>query len=171
MLKKRTNSKKAKAPAVPPWVGQSVRRKEEARLVRGQGRFVDDNKLQGMLHLRFVRSPYAHARVVSVDVSEAAAHPGVVCTLTGAEVAAMVQPFIEIGPPPGGKIVDYPMGADKVRYQGEPVAAVVAESLLAAEDAAELVRVDYEALDPVIDAEDALKDKSILHASSGTNVV
>jgi 2-furoyl-CoA dehydrogenase large subunit len=171
MPKKRTNSKKPKPPAAPQWVGQSVRRKEEARLVRGQGRFVDDYKLQGMLHLRFVRSPYAHARVLSVDVSEAAAQPGVVCTLTGAEVAAMVQPFMEIGPPPGGKIVDYPMGADKVRYQGEPVAAVVAESLLAAEDAAELVRVDYEALDPVIDAEDALKDQSILHASSGTNVV
>ncbi|MDA2915068.1 hypothetical protein MYX77_14150, partial [Acidobacteriia bacterium AH_259_A11_L15] len=68
-------------------------------------------------------------------------------------------------------IIDYPMGVEKVRYQGEPVAAVVAESRMVAEDAAELVQVDYERLDPVLDAEDALRDKTILHESAGTNVV
>ncbi|MGH9579552.1 MAG: hypothetical protein ACRD2R_01055, partial [Terriglobales bacterium] len=158
-------------PVGAKWIGKSVPRKEEARLLRGQGKFVDDYKIQGMLYLRMVRSPFGHARVKSVDVSQAEAHPGVVCTLTGAEVTGMVQPFIEIGPPPGGKILDYPMAADHARYQGEPVAAVIAETQLAAEDAAELVSVDYEALDPVIDAEAALQDKSILHPSSGTNVV
>ncbi|HXE89961.1 MAG TPA: xanthine dehydrogenase family protein molybdopterin-binding subunit [Terriglobales bacterium] len=154
------------------WVGKPVPRKEEGRLLRGQGKFVDDYKLPGMLFLRFVRSPYAHARVTGIDVSEAAAHPGVVCTLTGPEVAGLCkQPFPEIGPPPGANIKDFPMAVDKVRYQGEPVAAVVAETQVAADDAAELVRVDYEALDPVIDTEDALADKSILHESAGTNLV
>ena len=66
------------------YVGQSIRRKEDARLVRGKGKFVDDIKLLGMLHLVFVRSPYAHATITSVDVAEAEALPGVVCTLTGA---------------------------------------------------------------------------------------
>ena len=63
------------------WVGQSIKRKEDARLVRGKGKFVDDIKLLGMLHLVFVRSPYAHAKIAAVDVSEAEALPGVVCTL------------------------------------------------------------------------------------------
>ena len=154
------------------WVGKSIPRKEEGRLLRGQGKFVDDYKLPGMLFLRFVRSPYAHARVTHIDVSEAAASPGVVCTLTGPEVAEMCkQPFPEIGPPPGANIKDYPMGVDKVRYQGEPIAAVVADTQWTADDAAELVRVDYEALEPVIDTEDALADKSILHESAGTNLV
>ena len=153
------------------WVGKSVNCKEAARLVRGEGKFVDDHKMNGMLYLHFVRSPYSHARIQSLDVSEAEASPGVVCTLTGPEVARLVQPFIEIGPEPGAKIVDYPMGVDKVRYQGEPVAAIVAESPTVAEDAAEAVRVDYETLQPVLDAEEALQNNSILHESAGTNMV
>ncbi|MFQ5695232.1 MAG: xanthine dehydrogenase family protein molybdopterin-binding subunit, partial [Terriglobia bacterium] len=136
-----------------------------------QGKFVDDYKLDGMLYLHFVRSPYAHARIEKVDVSEAERAPGVACTLTGAEVAGLVQPFIEIGPPPGANIVDYPLGVEKARYQGEPVAAVVAASPAAAEDAAELVQVDYETLDPVVDTEESFQDKTILHEKSGTNLV
>src|SRR6476661_390915 len=131
------------APAAGKWVGQPIRRKEEDRLVRGKGIFVDDQKLTGMLHIRFVRSSYAHAKIARVDVSKAAALPGVVCTLTGAEVKGMVNPFIEIGPDVGQKIADYPMAVDKVVYQGEPVAAVVAETRLTAEDAADLIEVDY----------------------------
>ncbi len=110
------------------WVGQSVKRKEDARLVRGKGKFVDDIKLLGMLHLVFVRSPYAHAVVTSVDVSEAEAVPGVVCTLTGAEISKLIDPFFEIGPAPSNRILDYPMAVDRVRYQGEPVAAVIAKT-------------------------------------------
>ncbi len=164
--------KKAKPkPAAPPWVGRPLTRKEEPRLVRGQGKFIDDFKLPGMVYIKLVRSPYGHARVAKVNVDAAEAHPGVLCTLTGAEVAKLVQPFIEIGPEPGGKIVDYPMASDVARYQGEPVAAVVAESRYAAEDAAELVEVDYEPLPPVMDAEEALRDRTVLHAASGTNKV
>jgi CO/xanthine dehydrogenase Mo-binding subunit len=154
---------------VAKWVGQPIRRKEENRLVSGKGIFVDDEKMPGMLHIRFVRSSYAHAKIARVDVSKAEKFPGVVCTLTGAEIKRQVQPFIEIGPGGAQKIADYPMAVDKVVFQGEPVAAVVAETRLAAEDAAELVEVDYEPLPPVVTAEDALKDESLLHPAMGTN--
>src|SRR5215467_9662526 len=155
--------------AAAKWVGQPIRRKEETRLVSGKGIFVDDEKMPGMLHIRFVRSSYAHAKITRVDVSRAEKFPGVVCTLTGAEIKRQVQPFIEIGPGGAQKIADYPMAVDKVVFQGEPVAAVVAETRLAAEDAAELVEVEYEPLPPVVTAEDALKDESILHPAMGTN--
>jgi CO/xanthine dehydrogenase Mo-binding subunit len=153
------------------WVGKSLPRKEEDRLLRGRGRFADDIKMREMLYLRFVRSPYAHARLLSVDVSAAEALPGVICTLTGKEIEPLTQPFIEIGPDPAAKIRDFPLAVDKAHYQGEPVAAVVAESPAIADDAAELVQVEYEALEPVIDAEQALNDESILHQSAGTNKV
>ncbi len=153
------------------WTGKPIPRKEEDRLVRGKGKFVDDYKFEGMLHMRLVRSPYAHARILGIDTAAAEAAPGVVCVLTGSEVAAMTSPFPEISGGPGQKIVDYPMAVDKVRFQGEPVAAVIAEARLAAEDAAELVQVEYEALPPAMTAEDALTDKSILHDAPGTNLV
>src|SRR5438132_9936802 len=124
-----------------------------------------------MLYQLFVPSPYAHAKIVSVDTSAAEALPGVVCTLTGAEIAPQTQPFIEIGPEPFAKIKDYPLAVSKVRYQGEPIAAVVAESPAIADDAAEFIQVEYESLEPVVDAEQALEDKSLLHDEAGTNRV
>jgi CO/xanthine dehydrogenase Mo-binding subunit len=153
------------------WVGQALPRKEENRLLRGRGKFADDIKLREMLYLKFVRSPYAHAKIVSVDASSAESLAGVICALTGAEIAAQTQPFIEIGPDPFARIKDYPLAVSKVRYQGEPVVAIVAESPSLADDAAELVQIEYEALDPVVDAEEALTDKSILHDEAGTNRV
>jgi CO/xanthine dehydrogenase Mo-binding subunit len=161
------NGAQAGAPA--KWVGQPLRRKEEDRLVRGKGIFVDDERMPGMLFIKFVRSSYAHAKITRVDVSKAEKFPGVVCTMTGAEVKNQVQPFIEIGPGGAQKIADYPMAVDKVLYQGEPIAAVVAETRLAAEDAAELVEIEYEPLTPVILAEEALKDESLLHPAMGSN--
>ena len=153
------------------WVGQSIKRKEDARLVRGKGKFVDDIKLLGMLHLVFVRSPYAHANILAVDVSEAEKIPGVVCTLTGEEITKHLDPFFEIGPAPSNRILDYPMAVDRARYQGEPVAAVIAETPAIAEDAAELVRVEYQPLPAVVDGEVAATDETILHAAMGTNIV
>src|SRR6266849_5812567 len=170
--KKATKARRAKkGPAEEKftWVGKPIPRKEESRLVQGAGIFTDDYKLAGMLYIRFVRSPYAHARLKHVDVSGAASAPGVVCTLTGAEVAGLVQPFIELGFGPGQMVKDYPLAIAKVVYQGEPVAAVVAETRLAAEDAADLVQAEYEPLPPVLTAEEALKDESILHPGAGTN--
>src|SRR5256884_8717548 len=149
--------------AAAKWVGQPIRRKEETRLVSGKGIFVDDEKMPGMLHIRFVRSSYAHAKITRVDVSKAEKFPGVVCTLTGSEIKRQAQPFIEIGPGGAQKIADYPMAVDKVVFQGEPVAAVVAETRPAAEDAAELTETDSEPLPAVVSAEDALKDESLLH--------
>ncbi len=140
-------------------------------MIRGKGLFVDDYQMGGMLHLKMVRSPYAHAKIVSVDVSQAEAYPGVVCTLTGAEVVEQTQPFMELAPEPGANIKDYSMAAGKVRYQGEPVAAVIAETPAAAADPAELVEVDYDMLEPVMDGETALEDKTIIHESAGTNQV
>ena len=163
------HSTNGRGAATGKWVGQPIRRKEENRLVRGKGIFVDDERMPGMLHIKFVRSSYAHARITRVDVSKAEASPGVVCTLTGSEVKKQVRPFIEIGPGVGQKIADYPMAVEKVVYQGEPVAAVVAETRLAAEDAAELVEVEYEPLSAVTGAEDALTDKNLLHPAMGTN--
>jgi CO/xanthine dehydrogenase Mo-binding subunit len=160
---------KGSAPVSAKWVGQPIQRKEEDRLVRGKGIFVDDQKLTGMLHICFVRSTYAHAKITRVDVSKAAALPGVICMLTGVEVKGLVQPFIEIGPDVGQKIADYPMAFDKVVYQGEPVAAVVAETRMGAEDAAELVEVDYEPIPAVMTAEDASKDETLVHPEMGTN--
>ena len=153
------------------WVGKALARKEEGRLLRGRGKFSDDIKLREMLYLNFVRSPYAHAKILSIDTSPADALPSVVCTLTGAEIALQTQPFIEIGPEPFARIKDYPLAVSKVRYQGEPVAAVVAKSAAFAEDAAELVQVDYGQLEPVIDAEGSLTNASILHEEAGTNRV
>src|SRR6202140_395877 len=169
-LRTKRRKRKARAETGPAkWVGQPIRRKEEDRLVRGKGIFVDDQKLMGMLHIRFVRSSYGHAKITRLDVSKAAALPGVVCTLTGAEVQGMVQPFIQIGPDASQKIADYPMAVDRVVFQGEPIAAVVAETRLIAEDAAELVEVEYEPLPPVLTAEDALKDENLVHPAMGTN--
>src|SRR5579862_1510565 len=160
-----------KADGQKRWVGQRVPRKEEGRLLRGQGKFIDDIKLREMLWLAFVRSPYAHARILHVDTAAAEALPGVAAVLTGREVESLTSPFIEIGPDQCQKIADYPMAGAKARFQGEPVAAVVAETPRLAEDAAELVQVDYEPLPAVVDAEQAEKNESILHENAGTNVV
>ena len=153
------------------WVGKGLPRKEDNRLLRGRGKFIDDIKLRSMRYLKFVRSPYAHAKVSSLDTSAAEAVPGVICTLTGAEIAKQTNPFIEIGPDPFARIKDYPLAVSKVRYQGEPVAAVVATSPQIADDAAELVQVEYESLDVVVDGEEALKDSILLHEDAGTNRV
>ena len=139
-------------------VGQSVPRKEDRRLVEGQGVFFDDIKRKGMGYLHFVRSPYAHATITSIDVSAALELPGVFGTLTGDEVAILTDPFFQIAAPPGGHVKDYALAVGKVRYLGEPVVAVVAETRELARDAAELVMVDYDPLDVVVDARKALAD-------------
>jgi CO/xanthine dehydrogenase Mo-binding subunit len=168
--RKSPQARPAPAPA-SKWVGQSVRRREEQRLVRGQGTFVDDNKLDGMVHMALVRSSYAHARILKVDVASAAAAPGVLLVWTGKDVAGKVKPFIEIGRGPGTQVRDYPLAVEKALYQGDPVALVVAESKYAAADAAELVRVDYEPLPAVIDAEEAATGRTLLHEAAATNVL
>jgi CO/xanthine dehydrogenase Mo-binding subunit len=153
-------------------VGQSIPRKEDKRLVQGQGVFFDDVKRHGMGYVHFVRSPYAHAKITSVDVSKALEAGGVYGTLTGDEVAILTDPFFEMSVAPGNQIQDFALAVGKVRFVGEPVAAVVASTRELARDAAELVEVDYEPLEPLVDARLARDEGApILHEEAGTNVV
>ncbi len=151
------------------WVGKSIRRKEDNRLLRGRGYFTDDEPGAGMLHLFILRSPYSHARILGIDTAAAEALPGVACVLTGADMKAECDPYMQLGPQPCDKIVDLPMAVEKVVYQGEPVAAVAAETIEIAADAAALIDVDYEMLDAVVDVEEALKGDILVHEAMGTN--
>src|SRR5215472_14148054 len=148
-------------PAAPE-LGKARLRKEDARLVTGQTNWTDNITLPGMLHMAFVRSPYAHAKITSVDVSGALAVPGVVAAFCGADLGAEqgslpcawpVTPDIVIPAHP-------PMAVDEVRYVGEAVAVVVARDRYAAADAVAHVEVDYEPLPPVLDMRAALAEGS-----------
>jgi CO/xanthine dehydrogenase Mo-binding subunit len=152
-------------------IGQSIPRKEDARLVQGQGLFFDDVRRHGTGYVHFVRTPYAHAKIVSIDVSKALELDGVYGTITGDEVAIQTDPFFEMSTPPGANIKDYALAVGKVRHMGEPVAAVCARTRELARDAAELVEVEYEPLPALVDGEEALKDETILHDDAGSNVV
>jgi 2-furoyl-CoA dehydrogenase large subunit len=154
------------------WGGQSVKRKEDKRLLQGEGVFVDDVKRHGMGYLHFVRSPYAHAHITSVDVSAAEAVDGVYGTLTGEEVAALTDPFFQLSSVPGANIKDFSLAVGKVRYVGEPVVAVVAETRELARDASELVEVEYEPLGAVVDARKAQDaDTPVLHDDAEGNLM
>src|ERR687889_2904773 len=129
-------------------------RKEDPRFVRGLGRYVDDVQLPGMLHLAILRSPVAHANIVSIDTSAAVAHPKVKAVVTGADLAAQGLAWM----PTLSNDVQAVLATDKVRFQGQEVAFVVAEDRYAARDALELIEVEYDILEPVIDARRALDE-------------
>ncbi|MGH9291859.1 MAG: xanthine dehydrogenase family protein molybdopterin-binding subunit [Acidimicrobiales bacterium] len=155
------------------WSGRRLPRKEDRRLLRGEGAFVDDQGMHRQGFAWFVRSPYAHARIVSIDPEEALALEGVYAVLTGEEAKAMCEtPFFAIAPPPGSLMSEWPLAVDKVRYQGDAVAVVLAESRETARDAAELVEVDYEPLPVVTDAVAAAGPAAaLLYEEAATNVV
>ncbi len=153
------------------FIGQSIPRKEDRRLVQGQGVFFDDVRRHGTGYVHFVRSPLAHAKILSIDVTAALALEGVYGTLTGDEVAIQTDPFFEMSTPPGANIKDYALAVGRVRFMGEPVAAVVARTRELARDAAELVEVEYEALDVLVDARESVKNETIMHDDAGSNVV
>jgi len=133
-------------------------RKEDARLIRGQGTFVDDIALPGMLHGAVLRSPYAHARISSVDVTAARAHPMVEAVLTGADLAGQGLAWM----PTLSGDVQAVLATDKVRFQGQEIAFVVARDRYSARDALELIAVEYEPLAPVTDARTALEPGTAL---------
>ena len=144
-------------------VGKARTRKEDARLITGQTNWTDNITLPGLVHVAFVRSPYAHATIASVDLAAARAAPGVFAAYSGADFAAE-QGSLPCAWPVTEDIVipDHPpMAVDTVRYGGEIVACVVARDRYAAVDAAELVDVTYEALEPVLDMEEALAPGSV----------
>ncbi len=149
-------------------IGKSVRRREDPRFITGQGRYVDDIKIPGALHATFVRSPWAHARINSIDASGAKAHP---------DVRVFTAHDIELGkePPPPFLGIDDRwhrmfLAIDKVRFAGEIVAVVLAPTRELSVDAAELVEVDYEPLPVVTDPLEAIKDEVLLFEEVGTNI-
>ena len=154
--------------------GSGIKRREDPRLITGAGNFTDDLKLPGMTYAALVRSPYAHARIVKIDVSEARKAPGVVAVYTGADIAGKVNGVPCAFNVPGCdlKVPTHPMLAtDKVRYAGDGVALIVAETRAAARDAVDLVDVDYEPLGATVDPEKAVQPGApVLHADVPGNV-
>jgi carbon-monoxide dehydrogenase large subunit len=153
-------------------IGTRLLRREDPALLTGEARFTDDLDIPGALHLAVLRSPYAHARLTSVDVSAAVDLPGVVAAYSGADLAELwgapmpcawpVTPDMK-NPP------HYPLTTDVARYVGDGVAVVLARSDVEARDALDAIDVQYEALPAVIDLEDALSDRVIIHEGVGTN--
>ncbi|HRQ36567.1 MAG TPA: xanthine dehydrogenase family protein molybdopterin-binding subunit [Chloroflexota bacterium] len=163
--------------AATQFFGERIKRNEDPRLLTGQALFTDDVNLPGMAHAAFVRSPYAHARILSIDASMAVEKEGVLAVITAVDLGDYWQPGPLLVPPPPVKDIVFnqrtqvPLAKDKVRHVGEPVALVIAESRYIAEDAAELVFVDYEPLTAVTDLERALQpDAPVLHDDLGSNI-
>ena len=146
----------------------NLKRKEDARFIRGRGRFVDDVQLPGMLHGAVLRSPVAHARIVSIDTSAALQHPRVHAVITGADLEARGMAWM----PTLSSDTQAVLATDKVRFQGQEVAFVIADDRYSARDALELIDVEYELLEPVVDARRALDpDAPLVRDDLGTNHV
>jgi carbon-monoxide dehydrogenase large subunit len=147
-------------------VGRAMKRKEDPRMITGRGRYTEDINLPGMLHAAIVRSPEAHARILSIDTSAAAERPGVVAVLTGEDMADDFESGLaSVWNPPGVEVRkpdNWPLKRGEVKHVGDAVAVVVAASPGAAADAAEEVIVDYEPMPAVVDAEKALEEGSPL---------
>jgi carbon-monoxide dehydrogenase large subunit len=163
------------------YFGASVRRREDPRLLRGEGRFVDDLRLPGMLHVAFVRSPHAHARLHAVRTGAAAGTSGVTRVFLFEDLASSLKPLPLFGAPPPGlaaairfdlrQASQYALCRDRARHVGEIVAMVVASSRALAEDAAELIEVDWEPLPAAVDARAAAGPAApLVHPEWGTNV-
>ncbi|PYM15300.1 MAG: dehydrogenase [Candidatus Rokuibacteriota bacterium] len=154
-------------------IGASVPRVEDARFLAGHGRYLADLAFPGVLHVAFLRSPHAHARIGRVDLASARAMPGVVTCVTAADLRDTVRPLRAASRMTGYHATDLlPLAADKVRYQGEPVVAVVAESRYVAEDAVDAIAVEWSPLPPVPDARAAMAAESpLVHEEFGTNVI
>src|SRR5262249_34977697 len=149
------------------WVGQPLERVEDARLLTGRGAFVADLPLKDAHTAAILRSPHAHARIRSIDTSAAVRAQGVVGVITGADALAHTQPFaVGVEAP----VAYYCIATDKVRFVGAPVAVIVARDRYLAQDALDVVQVDYEPLPAVVDQENALlPDAPILHENVGSN--
>ncbi|MGH7526740.1 MAG: xanthine dehydrogenase family protein molybdopterin-binding subunit, partial [Gemmatimonadales bacterium] len=157
--------------------GARITRNEDARLLTGRAQFVDDVHLDGMLHVAFRRSEYAHARLLDVDPSAARAREGVVAVYTAGDLGDYWKPGpLLVSPPPIAGIVFHPvtqvpLAKDKVRHVGEPIAMVVATSRYLAEDALEDIVVDAEPLEAVVDLERALAPGApVIHDEIGSNL-
>lgn len=159
------------------YFGERIKRNEDPRLLTGQGLYVDDVDLPNMLHVAFVRSPYAHARINSIDVSQALQREGVVAVYTANDLGDYWKPGpLLVSPPPVKDILfnektQVPLAKEKVKFAGEPIVMVLAESRYIAEDALADIQIDYEPLAAVVDMEKALgADSPLIHEEIGSNV-
>ncbi|HVZ36779.1 MAG TPA: hypothetical protein VG963_30345, partial [Polyangiaceae bacterium] len=148
-----------KTPAKVCGMGHRMKRKEDPRFIQGKGRYVDDVKLPGMLHMAIVRSPYAHAKILNIDASEALALPGVVAVITGKDLKAAGNLHMM---PTLMSDTQHVLPIDKVLYYAQEVCAVIATDRYIAADARETVQVEYEPPTPVVDPHEALKDAIIV---------
>ncbi|HKA92245.1 MAG TPA: xanthine dehydrogenase family protein molybdopterin-binding subunit, partial [Acidimicrobiia bacterium] len=154
------------------FVGARVNRVEDARLLTGAGTFVDDVSLPGMLYAAFVRSPFARAAIRGIDTAAAGALPGVRCVFTATDLNPGVrEQWHTAAGPASPETPRPPLAEEEARFAGDPVALVIAESRYVAEDAAELVEVDYEPLAAVVDYTEAERADALVHESHGSNVV
>src|SRR5438128_2713315 len=153
------------------YVGQRIKRTEDPRLIKGLAHYVDDIGLPGTLHVAFVRSMYAHARIISIDTSEAMKAPGVVAVYTGQDIATKVGPVPCAAALPDLKVPDYRVLATGMALcVGHPIAAVVATDKYAARDAVDLIAVDYQELPAVVDVEAAANGGNVVHDKFGDNI-
>src|SRR3989449_7084060 len=153
------------------YVGQRVKRTEDPRLIKGLAHYVDDIRLPDTLHVAFVRSLYAHARINGVDASEALKASGVVAVYTGKDVAEKVGPVPCASALPDLKVPDYRvLATDKALFVGHPIAAVVAKDKYAARDAVDLISVEYEGRPAVGDVEQAASGRAVIHEKFGDNI-
>ena len=164
-------------PPTQTYIGQPLRRREDVRFVTGRGQYLDDVRLPGppsekMLHAAILRSPHAHARILGIDASAALALEGVAAVFTYADMAALAKTIpMRVFPLPGlDGYLQTPLSADTVRHAGEAVAVVVADSRYIAEDALDVIEVDYEPLPAVTSVAEALQDEVIVHPANGTNL-
>ncbi|NJC98848.1 MAG: xanthine dehydrogenase [Anaerolineales bacterium] len=159
------------------YFGERIKRNEDPRLLTGQGLYVDDVDLPNMLHAAFLRSPYAHARINNIDVSQVLQREGVIAVYTANDLGDYWQegPLL-VAPPPVKDIIfnkktQVPLAKDKVKFAGEPIVMVLAESRYVAEDALADIQVDYQPLEVVVDMEKALSGESpFIHEEIGSNV-
>ena len=155
------------------YIGRSVPRPNLARLLQGRGRYVSDISLPRMAHVVYVRSPFAHARILRIDKEAARAMPGVIAVVTGPELAEVCTPWVGVLSHLAGlkSAPQYAMAIDRACWMGEAVAAIVATTRAEAEDAAERLQVDYEELAPVVDMEAALNPETpVIHPDLGDNL-
>lgn len=155
------------------YIGRSVPRPNLARLTQGRGQYVSDVTLPRMAHVAFVRSPHAHARIKQIDAARAREADGVIAVVNGAELAKVISPWVGVLTHLKGikSAPQHAIAVDRVCWQGEAVCAVVARTRAQAEDACELIQIDYDELTPVTDAETALDAKTpVIHAELGDNL-
>lgn len=169
----KTQAKAEKKQAKAPAIGTSTPRRELQRLLNGEGRYIDDIKLPQMLHLAFVRSPYPHARIRSIDIEGAKAAPGVEAVFTGADLNPMCKPLLGIAlHRPGHRAAPQPlMATERAFWQGQTVVAVVAKTRAQAEDAAERVEIVWEELPAIVDVSGALdRTQPAIHSELADNI-